>query len=338
VAGNRHDDLLLSEYGDLSCFKSSKKPLNLRIFVALSELIMDRLTATRVFVEVVERGSQTAAAEALEMSRAMVSRYLSELEAWVGARLLHRTTRKLSLTGAGEQLLGQCREMLAMAEAMQSVSRHEDAAPRGTLRIACSQSLAQAWLVHALDEFIRLYPQVSVDLLVGSQAVNLVEARIDLALRITNQLDPNLIARQLAVCRSVVCATPAYLARHGTPQRPEDLAQHNCLSYAYFGRSIWEFSRAGEPHAVAVSGNLSANETMVLLEAALADTGISLQPRYSVSAQLRSGALVQLLPGYEPQQLGVHALYGTRRQMPPALRALLDFLIERLADEPDWDM
>lgn len=299
---------------------------------------MDRLTATRVFVEVVERGSQTAAAEALEMSRAMVSRYLGELETWVGARLLHRTTRKLSLTGAGEQLLEQCREMLAMADAMQSVSRTDEAAPRGTLRIACSQSLAQAWLVHALDDFTRLYPQVSVDLLVGSQAVNLVEARIDLALRITNQLDPNLIARQLAVCRSVVCATPAYLARHGTPQRPEDLAQHNCLSYAYFGRSIWEFSRAGEPHAVAVSGNLSANESMVLLEAVLADIGISLQPRYSVGAHLRSGALVQLLPDYEPQQLGVHALYGTRRQMPPALRALLDFLIERLADRPDWDL
>jgi DNA-binding transcriptional LysR family regulator len=299
---------------------------------------MDRLTATRVFVEVVERGSQTAAADALEMSRAMVSRYLGELETWVGARLLHRTTRKLSLTGAGEQLLGQCREMLAMADAMQSVSRTDEAAPRGTLRIACSQSLAQAWLVHALDDFTRLYPQVSVDLLVGSQAVNLVEARIDLALRITNQLDPNLIARQLAVCRSVVCATPAYLARHGTPQRPEDLAQHNCLSYAYFGRSIWEFSRAGEPHAVAVSGNLSANESMVLLEAVLADIGISLQPRYSVGAYLRSGALVQLLPDYEPQQLGIHALYGTRRQMPPALRALLDFLIQRLADRPDWDL
>jgi len=299
--------------------------------------MMDRLTATRVFVEVVERGSQTAAADALDMSRAMVSRYLSELENWVGARLLHRTTRKLSLTGAGEQLLEQCREMLAMAEAMQSVSQPADAAPRGSLRIACSQSLAQAWLVHALGDFIALYPQVSVDLLVGSEAVNLVEARIDLALRITNQLDPNLIARQLAVCRSVVCATPAYLQQHGTPQHPEDLALHNCLSYAYFGRSIWEFLRDGEQHAVAVAGNLSANESMVLLEATLADAGISLQPRYSVSAQLRSGALVQLLPEYQPQELGIHALYGTRRQMPPALRALLDFLIERLVDTPDWD-
>ncbi len=228
--------------------------------------------------------------------------------------------------------------MLAVADAMQGVGRTQADTPRGTLRIACSQSLAQAWLVHALGDFTRLHPQVSFELLAGSQSVNLVEARIDLALRITNQLDPNLIARQLAVCRSVVCATPAYLAKHGTPQRPEELAQHNCLSYAYFGRSIWEFTRVGEPHAVAVSGSLSANESMVLLEAVLADAGLSLQPRYSVAAHLRSGALVQVLPDYEPQQLGIHALYGTRRQMPQAVRALLDFLIERLADSPEWDL
>lgn len=298
---------------------------------------MDRLTATRVFVEVVDRGSQTAAAETLEMSRAMVSRYLGELESWVGARLLHRSTRKLSLTGIGEQLLPQCREMLAVAEAMQGVSAGGDRVPRGNLRIACSQSFAQVWLIHALNEFIGLYPQVGIDLLIGSQTVNLVEARVDLALRITNQLDPNLIARQLAVCRSAVCATPAYLKRHGTPRRPADLAQHNCLSYAYFGRSIWEFQRADEPFAVAVSGNLSANESMVLLEATLADAGISLQPLYSVAGLLRSGTLVRLLPDYQPQELGIHALYGSRRQMPSALRALLDFLVERLAEKPDWD-
>lgn len=297
---------------------------------------MDRLTATRVFVEVVERGSQTAAAEALEMSRAMVSRYLAELENWAGARLLHRSTRKLSLTGAGEQLLPQCRELLALAENMQSLSRGRDQAPRGTLRITCSQSFAQAWLVHALNDFTERYPQVGVELLVGSEAVNLVQARIDLALRITNQLDPNLIARRLAVCRSVVCASPAYLARRGTPQRPEELAQHNCLSYAYFGRSIWEFEQHGEPCAVPVAGSLSANESMVLLEAALAGAGISLQPLYSVASLLRSGALVRLLPDYRPQELGIHALYGSRRQMLPALRLLLDFLAERLAGEPQW--
>lgn len=197
------------------------------------------MTATQVFVGVLERGSQTAAAEALGMSRAMVLRYLAELEGWAGVRVLHRSTRRLSLTAAGEQMLPQCREMLVLAERMQAIGQGANDAPRGTLRITCSQSFAQAWLVHALQDFTARYPQMSIDLRVGSEAVNLVEARIDLALRITSQLDPNLIARCLAVCRSVVCASPDYLARQGTPQRPEDLARHNCLAYAYFGRSLW---------------------------------------------------------------------------------------------------
>ncbi|WP_236234782.1 LysR family transcriptional regulator [Pseudomonas tohonis] len=299
---------------------------------------MDRITAMRVFVEVVERGSQTAAAEALEMSRAMVSRHLAALEEWAGARLLHRSTRRLSLTGTGEQMLPQCRELCALAEAMQHLGRDSREAPRGRLRVTCSQSFAQAWLVHQIGRFQVRCPGVSVDLLVSSQAVNLIEERVDLALRITNQLDPNLVARKLATCRSVVCATPAYLARHGLPRSPEELARHNCLTYSFFGRSLWAFFRDGEPCAVPVDGSLSANESMVLLEATLADQGISLQPRYSVAAHLRSGALVPLLPGYEPQELGIYALYGTRRQMPAALRLLLDHLAERLQDDPDWDL
>lgn len=298
---------------------------------------MDRLTAARVFVEVVERGSQTAAAEHLEMSRAMVSRYLGELEAWVGARLLHRTTRKLSLTGLGEQLLPRCRDMLAVADDLHSAGQRASDNPSGTLRIASSQSFAQAWLARAVAAFVERYPGVTVDLQVSSQAVNLVEERIDLAVRITNQLDPNLIARRLATCHSVLCAAPAYLARHGTPQTPQELIRHNCLTYAYFGRSLWQFSHAGEPINVPVGGSISANESTVLLEATLAGAGISLQPLYSAAPLLRSGELLALLPGYAVEALGIHALYGSRRQMLPALRALLDFLVERLAGEPHWD-
>jgi DNA-binding transcriptional LysR family regulator len=298
---------------------------------------MDRLTAARVFVEVVERGSQTAAAEHLEMSRAMVSRYLGELEAWVGARLLHRTTRKLSLTGMGESLLPRCRDMLALADELQSAGQQASASPSGTLRIASSQSFAQAWLARAVAAFVELHPGVAVDLQVSSQAVNLVEERIDLAVRITNQLDPNLIARRLATCHSVLCAAPAYLARHGTPLQPQELARHNCLTYAYFGRSLWQFERAGEPIGVPVGGNISANESTVLLEAALAGAGISLQPLYAAAPLLRAGRLVALLPEYRVEALGIHALYGSRRQMLPALRALLDFLAARLRDNPHWD-
>ncbi|TRX76682.1 LysR family transcriptional regulator [Pseudomonas mangiferae] len=299
---------------------------------------MDRLTAARVFVEVVERGSQTAAADTLDMSRAMVSRYLMELEEWVGARLLHRTTRKSSLTGAGEELLPRCRELLALADGLRDdLGGVPGDTLRGALRITCSQSFTQAWLVHRVSEFIARHPGVSVDLLVNSEAVNLVEERIDLALRITNQLDPNLIARRLGVCRSVVCATPAYLHRHGTPQHPDDLVRHNCLSYSHFGRSVWEFRQDDRPWPVSLGGNLSANESMVLLEATLADVGISLQPRYSVARLVKEGRLVALLDDYQPKELGIHALYGSRRQMPAALRALLDYLVQKLEANPDWD-
>ncbi|MET1079510.1 MAG: LysR family transcriptional regulator [Pseudomonas sp.] len=298
---------------------------------------MDRLTATRVFVEVLERGSQTAAADAMGLSRAMVSRYLAQLEEWVGARLLHRSTRKLSLTHAGEELLPQCRELLSLADSLQATGSRGDTTPRGTLRIACSQSFAQAWLARTVSAYLRRYPGTAIDLQIGGQAVNLVQERIDLAVRITNQLDPNLIARPLASCRSVVCAAPAYLAERGEPLRPQELSRHNCLTYSYFGRSLWQFERAGEPLAVPVGGTLSANESTVLVEATLAGAGISLQPLYSVAPLLRSGQLKALLRDWQPQVLGIYALYGSRRQQSPALRALLDFLVERLAAEPDWE-
>ncbi|MEQ9727529.1 LysR family transcriptional regulator [Pseudomonas sp. WHRI 8822A] len=297
---------------------------------------MDRLTATRVFVEVVDRGSQTAAAEHLDLSRAMVSRYLAELEGWVGARLLHRTTRKLSLTQVGNELLPHCREMLHTAEMMRATGIKANDGPSGNLRVATSQSFAQTWLSPVLVEYLARYPNTSVDVLVGSHAVNLVEERIDLALRITNQLEPNQIARHLGDCHSVVCAAPAYLAKAGTPKEPHELAGHNCLTYSYFGRSVWQFS--GQPGAVQVpvDGNLSSNDTAVLLEAAINAGGICLQPLYAAAPLLEDGRLVRLLPGWQPQSLGIHAIYASRRQMLPALRALLDFIAERLAADPLW--
>nr|WP_288500694.1 LysR family transcriptional regulator [uncultured Pseudomonas sp.] len=299
---------------------------------------MDRLTATRVFVEVVDRGSQTAAAEHLDLSRAMVSRYLAELEGWVGARLLHRTTRKLSLTQVGHELLPHCREMLHTAEMMQATGIKATDGPSGNLRIATSQSFAQTWLSPVLVEYLARYPKTSVDVLVGSHAVNLVEERIDLALRITNQLEPNQVARHLGDCHSVVCAAPEYLARAGTPAQPQELTGHNCLTYSYFGRSLWHFTGQQGPLQVPVDGNLSSNDTAVLLEAAINGGGICLQPLYAAAPLLEDGRLVRLLPAWQPQSLGIHAIYTSRRQMLPALRTLLDFIAERLAADPRWQV
>lgn len=177
---------------------------------------MDRITAAEVFVEIVDRGSMAAAAQALEMSPAMVTRYLREMETWAGARLLHRTTRRLSLTPPGEQVLARCRAMLEVSAAMAVPGTDEADPVHGMLRVACAPSMAQTALARALPEFLRRHPRAAVDLRVDSRAVNLVEERIDLAIRITNDLDPNLIARRLADCASVICASPAYLAEHGT--------------------------------------------------------------------------------------------------------------------------
>lgn len=297
---------------------------------------MDRLTALRVFVSVVEQGSLSGAGEKLDMSRAMVSRYLAELESWMGARLLHRTTRRLSLTGPGEEALNRARAMLALGEEMEQIAMKGDDAPKGQLRITSSYSLSEALLVGAANDYLAQYPGTAIDILLLDRTVNLVEERIDLAVRITNDLDPNLVARRLGTCHSVVCASPAYLTDHPAPQKVQDLALHNCLTYTYFGKSLWEFNGPDGPESVPVSGNLSANISNLLLEATLGGAGISLQPRYSAQPYLERGELVPLLTQWQPKRLGVYGVYATRKQMSPLLRSFLDFLLARMAADPLW--
>lgn len=297
---------------------------------------MDRIIAAEVFVAIVERGSMIAAAETLGMSRAMVTRYLAQMEQWAGARLLHRTTRRLSLTDAGERTLERCRRMLALAGEIDLANGEQGDALRGLLRISCSQSLGQSALARAVVEYQQRYPQVAVDMQMSNRTVNLVEERIDLALRITNELDPNLIARPLSTCDSVVCAAPAYLAAHGIPRQPQDLALHNCLTYSYFGKSLWQFNHREGETAVAVSGNLSANESVVLMTSALQGAGITLQPYYSVAPLLACGELVELLPAYRPRAMGIYGIYTSRHQMPAAVRTMLDFLVAWFANDAQW--
>ena len=298
---------------------------------------MDRLNAMRVFVTVVDLGSQSAAADHLQLSRPVVSRYLAELEDWVGARLMQRTTRKLSLTAAGQETLPRCRQLLELAGDLQAAVRQPDDAPRGELRISVSTSFGQAQLVAAVVEYVRCYPGVKVELQMLDRTVNLVDERIDLAIRTSNDLDPNLIARRLTVCRSVVCAAPAYLAEHGLPRQVEELSQHNCLTHAYFGHSLWQFEVQGRHVAVPVQGNISANEAMTLQKAALAGAGIAMLPTYQAAGALRNGELVRLLPEARPRELSLNAVYTSRKHMPATLRSMLDFLAQRFTDEPQWD-
>lgn len=297
---------------------------------------MDRLSAMQVFVSVVDNGSQSAAAEQLDLSRPVVSRYLAELEEWAGVRLLHRTTRKLSLTAAGAEMLPRCRQMLELATDMKNVLALPEDAPKGLLRITVSTSFGQSHLAAAVADYVKQYPGVTVDMLLLDRVVNLVEERIDLAIRISKELDPNLIARRLTVCRSVVCASPAYIREHGKPTQAGQLALHNCLTHSYYG-SVWLLERDQLPVNVAVKGNISANDASSLVQAALAGAGIALLPTFLAAPYIRSGQLLSLLPEYHPQEFGVFGVYASRKHMPATLRTMLDFLAARFTDEPEWD-
>ncbi|WP_049870402.1 LysR family transcriptional regulator [Pseudomonas cremoricolorata] len=299
---------------------------------------MDRLTAMRVFVSVVDLGSQSAAAEHLHLSRPVVSRYLAELEGWVGARLMQRTTRKLSLTAAGAQTLPRCRQLLELAGDLQMAVQRPDDTPHGTLRISVSSSFGQAQLIDAVVDYAQRYPAVKVELQMLDRTVDLVEERIDLAVRSCHVLDPGLIARPLTLCRSVVCASPAYLKAHGMPLHVEELAQHNCLTHTYFSNARWYFEVDGEPLEVAVKGNISCNEAISLQKAAVLGAGIALLPAYLAAPALRSGELISVLPQAKPRELMLNAVYTSRKHMPAALRSMLDFLVERFADGSPWSL
>jgi DNA-binding transcriptional LysR family regulator len=300
---------------------------------------MDRLTAARVFIEVADRGSLTQAAEHLEMSAAMVSRYLAAIETWLGVRLLHRTTRRISLTDAGVGALSSCRQMLEIASDAQHIASERRREPSGLLRVTTSSSFADAQLTSALVDFQHRHQQVEFVLSVGDEALDLISERVDLAVRITNQLDPAMITRRLASCRSVLCASPAYLDRHGLPRTAEDLHRHRCIAHAFGLGKQYRLRRAGATFDEPVNWTFSTNETAVLRRAVLCGAGIGMLPTYYVGDDLRSGRLVPLLPDDEPIALGIHAIYLSRQHQPLALRLLVDFLADRFkGDVAPWDL
>jgi DNA-binding transcriptional LysR family regulator len=295
---------------------------------------MDRLTAMRVFCEVALSGSFTATADKLEMSRAMVTRHVAEMEDWLQARLLHRTTRRVTLTDAGEQALRRSQQMLELAATVEEEPAAGADTLRGQLRLTCSMSFAHAHLAAAIAAFLSLHPRLRIDLNVGDSALDLVEARIDLAIRISRDPAPLLIARPLAPCDSVLVAAPAYLALRGTPQQPAELAAHQCLSHTHFGKSTWTLSRDAQALDVGVSSHCTANESTVLLHAALAGGGIALLPTYLANAAVARGELQVVLADWRLPPMTIYALYASRRHLSPAVRALLDFLVERFSSPP----
>ena len=295
---------------------------------------MDRLTAMQVFAEVATSGSFSATADKLDMSRAMVTRYVAELEQWLGARLLQRTTRSVTLTDAGETCLRRSQQMLALMENVEEETTISGGELRGQLRLTCAMSFGYAQLAAVLAAFLALHPQLKIDLNVSEGALNLVDARIDLAIRISAEPDPMLIARPLARCDSLLVASPAYLDSHGTPHAPQELTQHRCLSHANFGKSVWHLARGAESTQVSVVSRFSANDATALLKAAMAGGGIAMLPTYLVNPVVATGELSAVLPDWQAPVVTIYALYPSRRNLSPAVRALLDYLVQRFETLP----
>ncbi|EPS2038966.1 LysR family transcriptional regulator [Citrobacter braakii] len=289
---------------------------------------MDRVMAATVFNHICDLGSLSAAARALGLSRPMVSRYLDEMEKWAGARLIHRSSRRLTITPAGEEALGKTRSLAQLSLDIGAASAAQT--PSGTLRVACAHFTAMHILAPVLPAFLTKYPQLRIEVEINNQPVSLVGERIDVAIRITENPEPGTIACRLGDCKSVLCASVEYLHQHGTPETIDDLTQHNCLYYSGFAGKSWHFLDAqGRAAAVAIKGNLSAGISSLLCESALAGTGIALVPELEAREGLAQGKLVRLLSELQPKSLPIYGLYLSREHQPAGLRLLLDALSEK---------
>ena len=292
---------------------------------------MDRLDAMRTFVRVAELGSFSAVAQQLGVARSVVTRQVAALEARLGTRLMVRSTRKLSLTSAGTAYLEKSRVILNLVEAAETDAAEARAVVRGSIRIGLPLSFGLRRLAPLLIEFAELQPAVHLEMDYSDRRVNLVEEGFDLSIRITARLAPSDVARRLGTCRLVVAASPAYLARHGRPSRPAELAGHECLAYtAGARRTAWTFGARGREETVQLQSRLSGNNGDVLAEAAVRGLGVTMQPDFILDAYLADGRLERVLEEFELPELGIYALLPGGRHQPHRVRVLTDFLAERL--------
>lgn len=299
---------------------------------------MDRLRAFEVFAAVVSRGSFTRAADALDTSPANVTRYVNELEAHLGTRLLNRSSRKLSLTESGDALYERSKSILEEVADAEALASSATLQPRGRLRINAPVSFGIRHLAPLWPRFMQRYPEVELDIALSDRVVDIVEEGYDLAIRISRTGSATHAARKLATSRNIVCASPAYLKAHGRPEKPADLAGHRCLGYTYAATANeWHFvDEQGHPHGVKVNYVMHANNGDTAREAAVAGQGVIWQPAFLIGNDLQEGRLVPLLPGYRMPDIDVLAIYPSRRHLSAKVRVMVDFLVEAFEAAPAW--
>ncbi len=296
---------------------------------------MDKYQEMRVFSAVVEASSFVGAAESLDMSKAAVSRYVSELEQRLGVRLLHRTTRRLSLTPEGEVFLARCRDILSSIEASEVEITTRSVSVSGLLKVSVPVSFGIRHMAPLWPDFLDLHPQLNLDVQLADRLIDLVDEGFDLAIRIARLEDSSLISRQIAATRLVLCAAPSYLERRGVPEHPSELATHDVVSYSLLATGDqWQFEGPDGPVSVKVRPRFWSNNGDSCIAACVQGAGIQLQPTFLIDEELRRGALVEVLPQYQAATLGIYAVYPTRKFVLPKVRALVEFLDERLKAAP----
>jgi DNA-binding transcriptional LysR family regulator len=295
---------------------------------------MDRLTSLTAFVRVVDSGGFSAAGRHLNMSTTMVSNHVQSLEDRLGARLLNRTTRKVSLTEIGRAYYDRCTQILADIEQADDIAGAMQSTPRGTLRVYTATHIIP-FIAPVVGEFLGAYPDVKIDLTMGERTIDIVDEGFDIAIRLTPPPDSSLIVRSLATWRHVLCCSPSYLEKHPRPQQLSELTLHNCVRHALYPfEDGWHFAdRKGASAVVRISGNLVTNSGETLRLAALEGVGISLAAGFLVHDDLESGRLIRLLPEYRPVEMSMNAVYPHRHHLSAKVRTFIDLLAHHSAEQ-----
>ena len=300
---------------------------------------MESLSDIAVFVQVVRNGSFTAAAEKLGLSKSVVSKYVTRLEDRLGARLLNRTTRRLSLTEVGQAFFERSQRALGEIEEAEAEVSRLQGEPRGELRLSSPMSFGILHVAPLLPAFQARNPELTVDMVLDDRKTDLVDEGFDLAIRIGELPDSSLVARRLGPCRHVVCGSPAYFARNGVPQSPEDLADHPALTYRYQDAPAeWRLVDGdGNCHQVAINSRLQMNNSLALREALLKGAGVTLTPTFVVGSEIKAGLLMAVLSKYKAMEVSIYAVYPQRKHLSPKVRAFIDYLSEQISDPPYWE-
>jgi DNA-binding transcriptional LysR family regulator len=294
---------------------------------------MDKFKEMQAFAAVAELGSFVGAADQLETSKAAVSRYVAQLEERLGVRLMHRTTRQLSMTDEGHAFLSHCKETLALIHDAEEQIQSKRKSPTGLIRINAPLTFGILHLAPLWGKFTALYPQVQLEVTLSDRVADLVEEGYDLAVRVANLPSSTLISRKLTSTSLVVCASPKYLKGKAKPGHPRDLKNHSVISYSYLATGDeWVFQGPDGEARVKIHPKIRTNNGDTCRSAAIAHQGIILQPTFIVGPDIQRGDLLELLPQFKSMELGIYAVYPSRKLVSPRIRALVDFLVNEFKD------